>query len=138
MAQEALRKTWMNMKQTVPMIVTVVFLIAWIVTVVPHAWYGAVFTGHSFLDAFIGSFLGSVSTGNPVTSYIIGGELETYGVSTIAIAAFVLAWVTVGIFQYPAERALLGKKFAFWRNVTAFILAIAGGVLTALSLSFFA
>jgi uncharacterized membrane protein YraQ (UPF0718 family) len=52
------------------------------------------------------------------------------GVSLIAVTAFLVAWVTVGFIQLPAESYLLGKRFAFLRNLTAFILAIVVAILT--------
>jgi len=68
--------------------------------------------------------MGSISAGNPVTSYIIGGELVKENVSLIAITSFIVAWVTVGIIQLPAEAAILGQRFACTRNALGFILSI--------------
>ena len=78
---------------------------------------------------------GSISVGHPIVSYIIGGELLEYGVSLIAVTAFVLAWVSVGIVQLPAESLMLGKRFAFSRNAFAFITAIVIAILTVITLS---
>jgi|MudIll2142460700_1097286.scaffolds.fasta_scaffold2547241_1 hypothetical protein len=47
-----------------------------------------------------------------LTSYIIGGELRQRGVSMLAITAFIVARVTVGIIQLLAEALMLGKRFA--------------------------
>ena len=76
------------------------------------------------IDALIGSSVGSVAAGNPITSYIIAGELLNKGVSLLAVTAFLLAWVTVGIVQFPAEAILLGKKFAIVRNASSFALSV--------------
>ena len=77
-----------------------------------------------FVDSLIGAGIGSILAGNPVTSYIIGGELLTQGVSLAAVTAFLVAWVTVGLVQLPAESILLGKRFAITRNITSFVFAI--------------
>jgi uncharacterized membrane protein YraQ (UPF0718 family) len=45
-------------------------------------------------------------------------------VSLIAITSFLVAWVTVGIIQFPAEVTLLGRRFACVRNILSYILAI--------------
>ena len=82
------------------------------------------------LIGFIGGVIGSISIGHPITSYIFGGEMLKQGVSLIAVTAFLVAWITVGIIQLPAESAILGKKFAFLRNFTAFISAIIVGIIT--------
>jgi hypothetical protein len=57
----------------------------------------SVFTGELFQDTVIGSAIGSIAAGNPITSYIIGGELMKEGVSLFAITAFIVTWVTVSI-----------------------------------------
>ena len=81
-------------------------------------------------DTLIGTLIGSISAGNPITSYIIGGELLNKGVSLFAVTAFIVAWVTVGIIQYPAEADMLGKRFAILRNVFSFMLAILVAIVT--------
>ena len=88
------------------------------------------FSKNTLLDSAIGSFLGSILAGNPITSYILGGELLQQGVSLMAVTAFLISWVTVGIIQLPAEIALLGKNFALVRNVTAFLLSIVIAIFT--------
>jgi len=52
------------------------------------------------------------------------------GVNMTAITAFIISWVTVGIVQLPAESLMLGKKFAFTRNIVSFITAIIIAILT--------
>ena len=73
----------------------------------------------------VSAIIGSVSAGNAMTSYILGGDLAKQGISLGVVTAFIIAWVSVGIVQLPAESALLGKKFALWRNAISFIFAIA-------------
>lgn len=87
------------------------------------------------IDSFLGGLIGSVAVGNPITSYVLGGELLRSGVSLAAVTAFILAWVTVGVVQLPAESITLGKKFAVWRNVFSFISAIIIAFLIQLILS---
>jgi len=112
-------------------------LISLISTLIPKSFYTKIFVKNIFLDSLIGSIAGSVSTGTPITSYIFGGELLDQGVSLIAVSAFLVAWVTVGIIQLPAESAILGKKFTFLRNGTAFILAIIVALITVLIMTAF-
>lgn len=85
----------------------------------------SIFKGDIFLDTILGSIFGNVSAGNPVTSYIIGGELSKQGISLFTVTAFLVTWVTVGVIQLPAEAAILGKRFAIFRNLLRFILSIA-------------
>jgi len=83
----------------------------------------SLFSGNAVLDTFWGACAGSVFTGNPINSYVIGGELLKHGVSLFAVTAFILTWVTVGLVQLPAEIAALGRRFAILRNVVCFVLA---------------
>lgn len=116
------------------MLMGVILLIALINTIVPKDIYARVFTGNAFIDSFIGALTGSVFTGNPITSYIIGGELLKQGISLLAVVAFILSWVTVGIVQLPVEIQILGKKFAIVRNIVSFITAIIVSVLAVFTL----
>ena len=127
---KAARGLWMAF----PMILGTVLLVSLISAVVPKSFYLMVFSKNIFLDSVVGSLVGSISAGNPVTSYIFGGEMLSQGVGLIAVTAFLIAWVTVGIIQLPAESAILGKKFALLRNITAFVLAIVVAILTVLIL----
>ena len=50
------------------------------------------------------------------------------------VAAFIVAWVTVGIAQFPAEAAILGRRFSVARNIISFILSIIVAISTVLVL----
>lgn len=112
------------------MLLGVILLMGLFRTFITPKMIAAVFSGKMVQDTFIGTLIGSISAGNPITSYIIGGELLNKGVSLFAVAAFIVAWVTVGIVQYPAEMDFLGKRFATLRNILSFILAILVSIVT--------
>lgn len=122
---------------TFPMILGTILLISFLSVLIPKSFYTRVFTKNIFLDPFIGSLIGSISAGNPVTSYIFGGEMLKQDVSLLAVTSFLVSWVTVGLIQLPAESAILGRKFALTRNITAFILAIVVAIITTLILGVF-
>ena len=128
--KQATVKTFNNIKLVIPILSGVLLLVGLIDTIIPKNFYQKIFTNHPLFDSFIGATLGSISAGNPVTSYVIGGELLDQGVSLIAVTAFLLGWVTVGIIQLPAESLMLGKRFAIVRNLVSFILAIVVAILT--------
>lgn len=134
---QAIQKSAKGLWRSFPLILGTILLISLISTLIPKSFYTKIFVKNIFLDSLIGSIAGSVSTGTPITSYIFGGELLDQGVSLIAVSAFLVAWVTVGIIQLPAESAILGKKFTFLRNGTAFILAIIVALITVLIMTAF-
>jgi len=131
---DAIAKAARGLWKSFPMILGTILLVSLISVLVPSSFYISVFSKNVFLDSFVGSLIGSISAGSPITSYIFGGEMLNQGVGLIAVTAFLVAWVTVGVVQLPAESAILGRRFALLRNFTAFVLAIVVAVLTVLIL----
>lgn len=123
-AKKALISTSNSFRQFLPVLLAVLFLVSMVLVLVPFNFYQQVFTGRRITDSFLGAILGSIMAGNPATSYIIGGELQKIGISKIAIFAFLISWVTVGIVQFPAESLMLGRKFALARNFISFLFSI--------------
>ena len=120
--------------KTMPMIFGTILFVSLISTIIPKSFYIKIFSNNIILDSFAGSLVGSVSIGTPIISYILGGQMLEQGVSLIATTAFLVAWVTVGVMQLPVESVVLGKRFTFLRNFSAFILAIIVAILTVLIL----
>jgi len=126
----SLRSLW----QAVPIMLGILLLISIAHALLGQAFYLKVFAYGRLGNSVIGSVVGSISSGSPVNSYIIGGEILKQGVAIAPVTAFIFAWVTVGALQLPVEAKYLGLKFAVWRNVSAFFLAIAAGWITGLIL----
>jgi len=108
-----------------PMLAGVVLLIGLFNAFVSKEVISSIFSGNSMLDTLWGACFGSVFAGNPINSYIIGGELLEYGVSLFAVTALIISWVSVGLVQLPAEISALGIRFALMRNAASFVLSIA-------------
>lgn len=127
-------RAFKSLGTALPTLLGVVLLLGLFLTLVSKQFIASIFTGESFRDTVIGSAIGSIAAGNPITSYIIGGELMKEGVGLFAITAFIVAWVTVSIVQFPAEAAILGRRFAFIRNLLGFFLAIFVSIATVTTL----
>lgn len=130
--KEALTSTGKALQKSFPVLLGVLILVSLAGIFLDKGAVSSLFSENILLDPFIGSILGSVLAGNPITSYVLGGELLDQGISLVAVIAFIVAWVTVGVIQLPAESVLLGKKFAVVRNITAFFMAIAVAIVTVL------
>jgi len=91
--KKALEGVWNNFKVSMPILVGVLLLVGLANSAIPKGFYARLFTGRSLLDLFVGALLGSVAAGNPVTSYVIGGELLENGVGLTAVLAFIVSWV---------------------------------------------
>jgi uncharacterized membrane protein YraQ (UPF0718 family) len=126
----ALFKAFKSFGTSLPIMLGVILVMGLFRTFVSKQMLSAVFTGEFLRDTLIGALIGSISAGNPVNSYIIGGELVKENVSLIAITSFLVAWVTVGIIQLPAEATILGRRFACVRNMLGYILAILVSIAT--------
>ena len=126
-----------NIKMSVPILLGILLLIGALNTLVPKELFARIFTGNKILDPLIGALFGSVAAGNPLTSYLIGGELLKSGISLVAVLAFVVSWVTVGTVQLPAEGLMLGRKFALLRNLISLVMAVAIAILAVLILGIF-
>jgi len=118
------RKSLKSFGASLPALIGVILLLGLFRINVSPRLISSIFKGELFGDAIMGSLVGSISAGNPLTSYIIGAELLKEGVSLFVVTAFIMAWVTVGVIQFPAEATILGKRFALARNLISFILAI--------------
>ena len=132
--KQAFLKTVQSFKRSLPILLGVLMLLSLVFSLIPKSLYGKIFTGNQIIDPLIGALVGSIAGGNPVTSYIVGGELRLHGISMLAITAFIVAWVTVGVIQLPAEALMLGKKFALVRNLISFITAVMIAIIVVLVL----
>lgn len=128
----ATRSSLRQFVNLLPILIGVVLLIGLFNTFVSEEWLTSVFSGNMALDTLWGACFGSIFAGNPISSYVIGGELLKYDVSLFAVTGFIITWVTVGLVQLPAEIAAFGKRFAFLRNTLSFVFALPIAVLTVL------
>jgi len=128
--KSAMIKSARSIFNSLPILVGAILLIGLASTLMPKSYYAALFSKNILLDSIIGSGLGSVLAGNPITSYVLGGEFLKQGISLVAVTSFLVAWVTVGLVQLPAEALLLGKKFAILRNILSFLLSIIVAIIT--------
>jgi len=134
--KDSLRKTIKAFINVLPIIVGMLLLTSLVITVFPEQISAGLFGNGDILDALLGASIGSIAVGHPLASYLLGGELLGGGVGLIAVTAIVVAWVTVGIVQLPAEALMLGTRFAVYRNIICFIATILIAFLTVYTLSF--
>jgi predicted Fe-Mo cluster-binding NifX family protein len=121
-----------------PIFMAVILSIGLVSTFISEEILSSIYSGNPGVDTILGACVGSIFAGNPINSYVIGGELLEYGVSLFAVTAFITAWVAVGLVQLPAEIASLGKKFALVRNAVAFVMSLSIAALTVTFLNYFA
>lgn len=122
--RQAARRTAVSFLKTFPIVLGVLGLASLLTAAVPPQSIAGLLPMEGVFGPLFGALLGSVAAGHPVTSYVLAGELTSAGAGLATVTALVVSWVTVGIVHLPAEAAILGARFALWRNVISFILAI--------------
>ena len=132
----ALKSSGQQLVNLLPLFVGVILLVGLFNAFISKELLSSIFSGNTILDILCGAGFGSILAGNPINSYVIGGELIEHGVSLFAVTAFIIAWVTVGLVQLPAEMAALGKKLALTRNVVSFVLSMAISIFTVVTYNF--
>ena len=127
---QLLLKSVKGFLKTFPLMLGVILLIGLVKELITFKVISSFFRENIIFDTIIGSLSGSILAGNSVNSYVIGGELLDGGVSLYAVTAFIVAWVTVGLVQAPAEAGILGKKFTVWRNIFSVLLSVLVSIIT--------
>lgn len=130
----SLKKTARTFINILPIIVGMLLATSLVVTLFPDDISTGLFGNGDMPDAMLGATIGSIAAGHPLASYLLGGELLSGGVNLIAVTALLVTWVTVGIVQLPAEALMLGTRFAVYRNIISFIIAIIIAFLTVYTL----
>ncbi len=128
--QEAFRKAGRQFFSIIPVLAGVILLVGLFRGLVSQDMLLSVFSGNMIPDTFLGACIGSLLSGNPVNSYVVGDALLKMGVSLFGAAAFMLSWVNVGLPQLPAEISALGTRFAVTRAIAAFFMTIVASILT--------
>lgn len=130
----AFKKALNNFSSMTPMLLGVIGFVAVLQTYVTPDMLSHLFGYGTTTDIFTGTFIGAISSGNPAISYIISDQLLNQGVTLYALAAFILAWVTLGIVQLPAEASVFGLKFTFYKNILTLFATMLVAYFTVLTL----
>jgi uncharacterized membrane protein YraQ (UPF0718 family) len=132
----SLQKTGKMLFRVLPNIFAVVLLSGLIMEFVPLDRLSGYLGGGFFSDGLVGAGIGSISIGNPLVSYVLGGALLEQGISLMAVTALLVSWVTVGSIQLPAEIQTFGARFALLRNGISFVFALIIAFLVLVTMQF--
>jgi len=81
------------------------------------------------LSLLAGTALGSAAAGPPVAAYPVAASLLEIGAWAPAVAAFIVSWTLVGFLSLPFEAKMFGLRFAIWRNLLSFAVAMVIGLI---------
>jgi len=122
--KQSLKKAFLSLVSVLPMIIAVIALVGLFQTFVTPESFSYLFGKSDFLDTLAGTFVGAIAVGHGMISYVIGEGFLQQGVSQFGVAAFILAWVTLGFVQLPAEISIFGGRFTLYRNILTLISTI--------------
>ena len=133
--KEAFNKSLKGFLSMLPVLIAILLLLGIFDVYITKDILLSLFISNNFVDTITGTLLGGVLTGNPMISYILGGELTDAGVSLYAVTAFILSWVTIGLVQLPAEVEIFGIRFTFYRTLFTFITTVLVSLSTVLTVN---
>lgn len=133
--KEAFNKSLKGFLSMLPMLIAILLLLGIFDVYITKDILLSLFISNNFVDTITGTLLGGVLTGNPMISYILGGELTDAGVSLYAVTAFILSWVTIGLVQLPAEVEIFGIRFTFYRTLFTFFTTVLVSLSTVLTVN---
>ena len=131
--RKVLQKSALSFLALSPLLLGIIGLVGLFQVLVTPKMLAALFKGNGVIDTLIGTMAGATAAGNPVVSYLLGGELLKQGISLYAVSAFVISWVTLGLTQLPAEVEVFGGRFTLYRNILAFVFTMLIATLTTLT-----
>jgi uncharacterized membrane protein YraQ (UPF0718 family) len=134
---KALRRAALGFVALSPMLIAIIGLVGLFQVFITKEMLASFFSGDPVADTVIGTVAGGIAVGQPIVSYILGGELLEEGISLYAVTAFVLAWVTLGIVQLPVEAEVLGFRFTVYRNLLALFATLLVSIATLQTLKLF-
>ncbi len=113
-------------KGMVVSILSIIFAIGLILTLIPPAEAAAFLGTRSVLLATVGgALLGTITLVPAFIAFPLVGTLIHAGVSVIPSVAFLTTLTMVGVVTFPLERKSFGVKFTAIRNGLSFLFAIA-------------
>ena len=131
---KAFIKAFNSFLSITPMLLGVLLLLGLFQNYITTDMLRTLFGINTLSDIFAGTLFGSISSGHPITSYIISEELINSGVSFYAASAFVLSWVTLGIIQLPAEVSVFGLRFTLLKNILTLLSTLLVAYLSVLTI----
>lgn len=113
-------------KAMVISILSIIFAIGFILTLLPPTEIAAFLSGQSDMLATVGgALLGTITLVPAFIAFPLVGTLVNAGVSVVPSVAFLTTLTMVGVVTFPLEKKEFGVKFTAIRNGLSFLFAIA-------------
>ena len=121
----AMKKSKSMMGNMLGEIVAIIFLIGFVLTVIPpETIKNTLGSGNVLLATVTAAIAGSVTLIPAFVAFPLVGSFVDAGASIMPAVAFLTTLTMVGIVTFPLEKKEFGLKFALYRNVLSFVFAI--------------
>ncbi len=122
---KALKKSWKVFENILPQFITVIFLISGLMAILnPESISKIIGDNSGWFGVFLAMIIGSITLIPGFIAFPVSAELLRNGAGILQIAAFISTLMMVGIVTLPLEISYFGKKFAYIRNISAFVFSI--------------
>ncbi len=120
----SLKKAWKSFENILPQMLGMISTIGIIIAFLSPESISKVIGGSSgWLGVIVGAVLGSVTLIPAFVAFPMAAILLENGAGYMQLSAFISTLTMVGLITLPMEIKFFGRKFAFLRNLLAFILA---------------
>jgi uncharacterized membrane protein YraQ (UPF0718 family) len=107
-------------------ILSIVFLIGLLLTIIPPTQIAAFIDNQSLMLATVlSAAFGTITLIPAFIAFPLVGTLVDSGVGVVPSVAFLTTLTMVGVVTFPLEKREFGTKFAVSRNILSFVFAIA-------------
>jgi len=127
--RQCLKVARQSLLKVMPLLVAVFGLVGLFEVYCPpqliEQWLGA---SSGLTALLVGGLAGAIAIGPPLAAFPLAGSLLAAGAWPPAIAAFIVAWISVGLISLPFEMSVFGTRFALARNGLTFLAALLIGL----------
>jgi len=128
--KQALKISLNSLKKQLPIFISVFLLIGLFETFLTRDLVQVLMGSSAGIFApLAGTVVGGMAAGPPAAAYPVAQYLWKVGASQAAVAAFVVAWISVGTVTLPMEIATYGRRFAITRWLFSIVMSIIIGLI---------
>lgn len=121
----ALKKAWKSFENILPSVLTVLFLIGFILSLLnPQAVSKLLGTDSGILGMGIAAVVGCITLIPGFVAFPLAASLVAAGAGYAQVAIFISTLMMVGVATLPLEAKYFGKKTAIKRNILSLVVAV--------------
>jgi len=121
----ALKKSWKIFSKMLPMFSMVLVLVSLSLSFIPQEAIARALSGKGiWFGSLVGASVGSITAMPGFVAFPLAGILAEQGIPYTVLAAFTTTLMMVGFVTFPMEKAFLGTKTAFLRNISSLLIAL--------------